>query len=71
MNKREMQREIEWAKKQSQLVNCNLPERKPGEPPAPETQIRYIKTMSKDLDENAIRNLGMKQVSVLIDQIKL
>jgi hypothetical protein len=71
MNKREMQRELEWAKKQSKLVNFTLPEREPGEPPATEAQIRYIKTMSKDLNEGEIRKLGTKQVSSLIDQIKL
>ena len=70
MNKREMQRELEWAKKQSKEMKFTLPEREPGEPPATETQIRYIKTMSKDLDEGEIRKLGKKQVSALIDQIK-
>ena len=70
MNKREMQRELEWAKKQSKFVNFTLPEREPGEPPVTETQIRYIKTMSKDLDEDTIRQLGKKQVSSLIGQIK-
>jgi len=70
MNKREMQKELEWAKKQSKLVNFTLPERDPGEPPATEAQIRYIKTMSKDLDEGEIRKFGKKQVSALIDQIK-
>ena len=71
MNKREVQRELEWAKKQSKLVNFALPEREPGEPAVTETQIRYIKTMSKNLDEDTIRKLGTKQVSSLIDQIKL
>ena len=70
MNKREVQKELEWAKKQSKLVNFTLPEREPGEPPATEAQIRHIKTMSKDLDEDMIRKLGTKQVSALIDQIK-
>ena len=71
MNKREVQKELEWAKKQSKFVNFTLPEREPGEPPATEAQIRYIKTMSKDLDEGEIRKFGKKQVSSLIDQIKL
>jgi hypothetical protein len=70
MNKKEVQKELEWVKKQSKQVNFNLPEREPGEPPATEAQIRYIKTMSKDLDEGEIRKLGKKQVSALIDQIK-
>ena len=71
MNKREMQKELEWVKKQSKLVNFTLPDREPDEAPATETQIKYIKTMSKDLDEDAIRKLGVKQVSSLIDQMKL
>jgi hypothetical protein len=71
MNKREIERELEWAKKQSKEMKFTLPEREPGEPPATETQIRHIKTMSKDLDEDTIRKLGTKQVVSLIDQIKL
>ena len=71
MNKREMQKELEWVKKQSKLVNFTLPDREPNEAPATETQIRYIKTMSKDLDEDVIRKLGEKQVSSLINQMKL
>ena len=71
MDKREMKKELEWVKKQSKLVNFTLPDREPDEAPATEAQIRYIKTMSKDLDEDAIRKLGVKQVSSLIDQMKL
>ena len=70
MDKREMQKELEWVKKQSKLVNFNLPDREPDETPATEKQISYIKTMSRDLDEDAIRKLGKKQVSALIEQIK-
>ena len=70
MDKREMQKELEWVNKQSKLVNFNLPERESDEAPATEKQISYIKTMSKDLDEDAISKLGIKQVSALIEQIK-
>ena len=48
-----------------------LPEREPDEPPATESQIAYLKTITRDLDEGEIRKLGMKQVSVLIDKTKV
>lgn len=71
MNKAEMARELEWVKKQSRKGEFTLSEREPGEPPATESQIAYLKTMTKDLDEGEIRMLGEKQVSVLIEKIKV
>jgi len=71
MNKREMARELEWIKKQSGKAEITLPEREPDEPPATESQIAYLKTITRDLDEEEIRKLGEKQVSVLIDKTKV
>ena len=71
MNKREMARELEWIKNQSREGEFTLPEREPDEPPATESQIAYLKTITRDLDEGEIRKLGEKQVSVLIDKTKV
>lgn len=71
MDKKELQKELEWVKKQSKEMKFTLPEREPDEPPATETQIRYLKTLTRDLDENEIRKLGMKQIASLIDQVKM
>ena len=71
MNKAEMARELEWTKKQSRKGEFTLPEREPDEPPATESQIAYLKTITKDLDEGEIRKLGEKQVSALIDKTKV
>ena len=71
MDKKELRQELEWAKKQSKEVKIDLPEREPGEPPPTQTQIRYVQSMSKDMDEEEIRKLGTKQVASLIEQLKL
>jgi len=71
MDQKELKQELEWAKRQSKEVKIDLPEREPGEPPATQTQIRYVKSMSKDMDEEEIRKLGTKQVASLIEQLKL
>ena len=71
MDKKELRQELEWAKKQSKEVKIDLPEREPDEPPATQTQIRYVKSMSKDMHEEEIRKLGTKQVASLIEQLKL
>ena len=71
MNKAEMARELEWIKKQSRKGEFTLPEREPDEPPATESQIAYLKTITKDLDEGEISKLGEKQVSVLIDKTEV
>jgi len=71
MNRRELQRELQWVKKQSREMQFTLPEREPGEQPVTEPQIRYLKSISKDLDEETIRQLGTRQVASLIDQVKL
>jgi hypothetical protein len=71
MDKKELQQELEWAKKQSKAVKIDLPEREPGEPPATQTQIRYVQSMSKDMNEEEIRKLGTKQAASLIEQLKL
>jgi hypothetical protein len=72
MDKDEIKKELEWLKKQPKKeVNFTLPVREPDEPPATDTQIRYIKKITKDLDENEIRKLGIKQTASLIDQIKM
>ena len=71
MDRKELRQELEWAKKQSKEVKIDLPEREPGEPPATQTQIRYVQSMSKDMDEEEIRKLGTKQVAALIQQLKL
>ena len=71
MDRKELRQELEWAKKQSKEVKIDLPEREPGESPATQTQIRYVKSMSKDLNEEEIRKLGTKQVASLIEQLKL
>ena len=71
MNKAEMARELEWVKKQSRKGEFTLPEREPDELPATESQIAYLKTITKDLDEGEMRKLGEKQVSVLIDKTKV
>jgi len=71
MDKKELRQELEWAKKQSKEVKIDLPEREPDEPPATQTQIRYVQSMSKDMDEEEIRKLGTKQVASLIEQLKL
>ena len=70
MDRKELEKATEWAKKQSKEVKIDLPEREPGEPPATQTQIRYVKSMSKDMDEEEIRKLGTKQVASLIEQLK-
>jgi len=70
MNQREMARELEWIKNQSRKAEFTLPEREPDEPPATESQIAYLKTITKDLDEGEIRKLGEMQVSALIDKTK-
>ena len=71
MDKKELRQELEWAKKQSKEVKIDLPEREPDEPPPTQTQIRYVQSMSKDMDEEEIRKLGTKQVASLIEQLKL
>ena len=71
MDRKELEKATEWAKRQSKEVKIDLPEREPGEPPPTQTQIRYVKSMSKDIDEEEIRKLGTKQVASLIEQLKL
>jgi flagellum-specific peptidoglycan hydrolase FlgJ len=71
MDRKELEKANEWAKKQSKEVKIDLPEREPDEPPPTQTQIRYVKSMSKDMDEEEIRKLGTKQVASLIEQLKL
>ncbi len=71
MNKAEMARELEWVKKQSREAEITLPEREPDEPPATESQIAYLKTITRNLDEEEIRKLGEKQVSTEDYKIRL
>jgi len=61
MDRKELEKATEWAKRQSKEVKIDLPEREPGEPPPTQTQIRYVKSMSKDIDEEEIRKLGTKR----------
>ena len=71
MDRKELEKATEWAKIQSKEVKIDLPEREPDEPPPTQTQIRYVQSMSKDMDEEEIRKLGTKQVASLIEQLKL
>lgn len=71
MDSKELGKATEWAKMQSKEVKIDLPEREPDEPPPTQTQIRYVKSIAKDMDEGEIRKLGTKQVASLIEQLKL
>ena len=71
MERKELEKVTAWAKGQSKEVNIDLPQREPDEPPPTQTQIRYVKSMAKDMGEEEIRKLGTKQVASLIEQLKL
>jgi uncharacterized membrane protein YjjP (DUF1212 family) len=70
MDKKELDRSVAWAKKQSTEARIDLPKREPDEPPITEAQIKHIKKLVIDIDEKGLRELGMKQASALIDQIQ-
>jgi len=69
MNRKELEKSVAWAKKQSKGTRIDLPERKPDDPPITEAQIKRIKELVIDIDEKKLRGLGTKQASALIDQI--
>ena len=71
MSEKELQKEVDWIRNQSKKVTIDLPDREPDEPPATEIQIRHIKRISEDLDEEIINKLGKKQASELINQLKV
>ena len=71
MDKKELDRSVAWAKKQSTEARIDLPKREPDEPPITEAQIKHIKKLVIDIDEKGLRELGMKQASAVIDQIKV
>jgi uncharacterized membrane protein YjjP (DUF1212 family) len=71
MDKKELDRSVAWAKKQSTKARIDLPKREPDEPPITESQIKLIKKLVIDIDEKGLRELGMKQASAVIDQIKV
>ena len=71
MDKKELDRSVAWAKKQSMETKVDLPEREPDEPTITEAQIKHIKKLVIDIDEKGLRELGMKQASALIDQIQV
>ena len=70
MDKKELDRSVAWAKKQSTEARIDLPKREPDEPPITDAQIKRIKKLVIDIDEKGLRELGMKQASAVIDQIK-
>ena len=71
MDKKELDRSVAWAKKQSTEARIDLPKREPDEPPITEAQIKRIKKLVIDIDEKGLRELGMKQASAVIDQVKV
>jgi hypothetical protein len=46
MDKKELDRSVAWAKKQSTEARIDLPKREPDEPPITEAQIKRIKKNS-------------------------
>ena len=70
MNRKELEKSVAWAKKQSKGTRIDLPEREPDDLPITEAQITHIKKLVVDIDEKKLRELGTKQASALIDQIK-
>jgi hypothetical protein len=70
MDKKELDRSVAWAKRQSTEARIDLPKREPDEPPITEAQIKRIKKIVIDIDEKGLRELGIKQASALIDQIQ-
>ena len=69
MNKKELEKSVAWAKRQSRETRIDLPEREPDDSPITEAQIKRIKELVIDIDEKKLRGLGTKQASALIDQI--
>ena len=46
MNKKELDRSVAWAKKQSKETKVDLPKREPDEPPITEAQIKRLYTIA-------------------------
>ncbi len=71
MNKKELAKEMEWVNRQSKEVGIDLPPRGKDEPPITQTQIRYIRKITKQVDEEELQKLGTRQAASLIKQAKL
>jgi hypothetical protein len=70
MNSKELREAERWAKQQAKEVRFDLPDRQPGEEPATQKQLQYIRALVRTIDETELAKLGKWQASALIDQIK-
>lgn len=72
MSQDDLQRGLEWAKKQAaqREHSFQVPDRQDGEAPITAKQLEYIKQLASQIDLDAVRGLGKWQASALIDHLQ-
>jgi hypothetical protein len=72
MGQDDLQRGLEWAKKQAaqREHSFQVPDRQDDEAPITAKQLEYIKQLASGMDLDAVRGLGKWQASALIDHLQ-
>lgn len=71
MNAKDLRRAAERAKQQVKSISLDVPPRQPDESPITQSQIRYIRSMVKSVDEAELSKLGRRQAAQVIEDLKL